>query len=386
MNDPSPERPLSSTWLRRIAITAAILLAGAGVCGGLFVWFGLYDVAADRQHWQVTDRLLAVVRDRSIAFRAPEGPVPDLSEPGLAELGAQHYRAGCAFCHGTPGEAHNPVAEYMLPRPPDLSRSLSRYDPRELFWIIDHGLKFTGMPGWPAQGRGDEIWAAVALVVRLGTEGPGAYRRLLRSPATDPGADTGGVSAPGCGACHGDAGSAPIDERVPVLAGQSAAYLARALHEFQAGLRPSGIMAVAAASLSASEIDALAARYAALPPPRAGEYVVAGDGDGNAESVTRGRAIARDGLPGKGVPACLACHGDGARAAFPSLDGLSARYLSGQLALWRAGLRTETGHGAIMGAVADRLSPAEAEDAAAFFAARGADASTATGAATGAAP
>jgi hypothetical protein len=34
-------------------------------------------------------------------------------------------------------------------------------------WIVKNGLKYTGMPGWVAIERDDEIWAVVAFLTRI---------------------------------------------------------------------------------------------------------------------------------------------------------------------------------------------------------------------------
>ena len=39
--------------------------------------------------------------------------------------------------------------------PRALSAHAPDWRPRELFYIVKHGMKFTGMPAWPADGRDD---------------------------------------------------------------------------------------------------------------------------------------------------------------------------------------------------------------------------------------
>jgi cytochrome c553 len=111
------------------------------------------------------------------------------------------------------------------------------------------------------------------------------------------------------------------------------------------------------------ETRALVAYYAGLDP-------VIRNGDADEATLERGARIATAGLPETGVPACLSCHSGGASPLFPVLAGQSARYLDGQLQIWREGLRDRTGYGAIMAEIARRLTGAEAHDVAAWFAAQ----------------
>ena len=61
---------------------------------------------------------------------------------------------------------------HMLPSPPDLAVAMRPWKERELFWIVKHGFKYTGMPGWVALEREDEIWAVVAFLKKMPTLAP----------------------------------------------------------------------------------------------------------------------------------------------------------------------------------------------------------------------
>lgn len=64
-----------------------------------------------------------------------------------------------------------------------------------------------------------------------------------------------------CASCHGEAGAKPIAPTYPVLAGQYANYLERALHDYKDGKRKNAIMSAQAASLSDADIKALAGYF-----------------------------------------------------------------------------------------------------------------------------
>ena len=66
-----------------------------------------------------------------------------------------------------------------------------------------------------------------------------------------------------CMACHGADGNG-TDPQYPKLAGQHQDYLARALHDYQAGERKNPIMAGMVAALNSDDIENLAAYYASL--------------------------------------------------------------------------------------------------------------------------
>ena len=234
---------------------------------------------------------------------------------------------------------------------------------------MKHGLKYTGMPAWVAPARDDEVWAVVAFLRKLPQLDARAYAALARGNAEPAERSAAEIARHGkapaavtiCARCHDDRDSVPTSRLVPRLAGQSAAYIARALREYADGSRASGIMRPVAAELGEAEIRALAAHYEALSP----------DADGGRPSVAEaggnGRSIAERGIPARGIPPCLACHSGRAAASFPLLAGQSAAYLSQQLRLWKRGLRDATAHGAIMAAIARRLGEDEIDAVARYL-------------------
>jgi cytochrome c553 len=67
-----------------------------------------------------------------------------------------------------------------------------------------------------------------------------------------------------CQACHGLDGNTPTPD-YPKLGGQRPDYLAKALRDYKSGARKNPVMAAFAGTLSAQDIDNLAAYYAAQP-------------------------------------------------------------------------------------------------------------------------
>ncbi|HEV7256136.1 MAG TPA: c-type cytochrome, partial [Bosea sp. (in: a-proteobacteria)] len=352
----------------KLALTVAAALLVFAAAGLLFAWSGAYNIAASRGHLKVVDLLLRFGMENSVRAHAPDMNLPvQLDEDGI-RLGAGHYHAGCAYCHGAPGSPISPVAAKMLPPPPDLKDKVGGWKDGELFWIVKHGLKYAGMPAFPSLERDDEIWAVVAFLRRMPGLDRSGYRALALGEV-EPDAPSGGEIAESgsdqeavgaCARCHGN-GTAPASRLVPVLHGQPPAMLENALRDYGAGVRDSGVMQTAAAGLTEGEIRKLAAHYAGLSRPAIAEWA-------DPEAVARGERLAREGDRGRGVPACLSCHGEQAAPAFPRLAGQSSRYLEGQLAAWRGGLNNRSPTGRIMAPIGRRLTAEQARDLAAYFA------------------
>ena len=250
-------------------VRGALLTLAALAAGGLLAAAsGLLHMSAASGHWAITQWFLEFSQRRSIATHALRvAEPPPLDDPALALRGAGHYETGCRRCHGIPG-GQTPVAlREMLPQPPDLRDVSARYSSGELFHIVKHGLKFTGMPGWPAPQRDDEVWAMVAFLEMLPSVPPDQYERLVfgddAAPAAEP-APPPAVTAI-CARCHGTDGMGRGPGAFPILAGQRAAYLHLSLRAFAYGGRLSGIMSPVAAGLSDATMREIAEYYSRLP-------------------------------------------------------------------------------------------------------------------------
>lgn len=347
-------------------------MAGLAVLGAagavLFAWSGLYSVAASEGHWFVIDRFLRFGMTNSVETHAPDVTPPKLDDADLVRLGAAHYYAGCAYCHGAPGTPITPVAQHMLPVPPDLTGHVALWTDQELFWLVKHGLKYTGMPGWPVQDRDDEVWAMVAFLRQMPGMDKETYRDLaLAEVEAEPqgGEEIARGSAPdavsACARCHGDEAGPPQSRLVPRLHGQPREMMENALRAYVDGQRSSGIMQTAASGLSHDEIADLADYYAGLEPS-------ARDADAATASASgHGRELAESGDPARRIPACMSCHSASALPVYPRLAGQNARYIANRLKAWQAGQNDRTDTAAIMMPIARLLNDDDIAAVAAYF-------------------
>jgi cytochrome c553 len=336
----------------------------------LVAWSGLYNVAASAGHWRVTDAFLHFGMQNSVRARAPDIQPPPLDNPDLIRLGAGHFHGFCAYCHGAPGIAINPVSLNQLPPPPDLKERVGQWTDQELFWIVKHGIKYAGMPAWPAQQRDDEVWTLVAFLRHLPGLDEQGYRalalgNLTLEPPTGRELATGDKTADAveaCGRCHGADDRLPTSGLVPRLHGQPVDVLAAALEAYATGKRYSGIMQPVATALHPEARSKLAGYYAGLPAPGAPSEPA-----NHSVLSERGRNLAMNGDPAAQIPACNGCHGPDALPAYPRLAGQNAPYLANQLRLWQRGPRGETPTHAIMAPIARRLSDHQINELVAYY-------------------
>jgi len=83
-------------------------------------------------------------------------------EQPVSAWGKDLYMLRCASCHGFDGRTPTDVGRGMYPRTPDLgSPAVQQWSDAELFWIIKHGIRLTGMPGFGKIHSDEEIWHLV---------------------------------------------------------------------------------------------------------------------------------------------------------------------------------------------------------------------------------
>lgn len=338
-----------------LAFLAAVIL-GSG-----FAWSGLMGVGARSGHWAVTDWFLHWVMRNSVRTAALQTEPPPFDNPEMLKLAAGHYEQGCAFCHGSPAGERSAVSRNMLPEPPDLKEKVPEWTKAELFHIVQDGVRFTGMPAWPAPHREDEVWSMVAFLEQVPQMSAENYRQLAGLDAT------GGSNAVlDCQSCH-----AP--ERlngkslIPSLAGQSETYLRESLFAYADGRRLSGVMQTAIAGLSKEQLASLAGDYASMQRGSVANH----DANPRGADIDKGRELAEKGRAADRIPACLTCHerADG-NPSYPKLSGQSVPYLTNQLRLFRQEHRGGTVFGHLMLPVANNLTDADIENVSAYFASK----------------
>ena len=109
-------------------------------------------------------RALAVPR----AVRETVNPVP-LSGDVLAE-GMGHFADHCASCHGIDGRGDTEMGRGLFPKAPDMRLQPTQdLTDGELFYIIENGVRFTGMPGWSTGTSAGEAasWHLVHVIRHL---------------------------------------------------------------------------------------------------------------------------------------------------------------------------------------------------------------------------
>lgn len=116
-------------------------------------------------------KLAAEAKKMTIGGKDLQNPTPDT--PDVVKTGMEHFQHHCMICHGMDG--HNtgvPFADKMSPPVIDLGATdVQQYKDGQLKWIIDNGIRFTGMPGWKGTLDETEMWSIVRFLRHLPEKG-----------------------------------------------------------------------------------------------------------------------------------------------------------------------------------------------------------------------
>ncbi len=105
---------------------------------------------------------------RASRHRIP--PRPQDTQASAAS-GNIRYQSECSLCHGPDGRTRSPMGRWMYPRAADLtSEQVQSYSDQELFWIVQNGIRYTGMPAFGKVETADHIWDLVNYVRTLRSE------------------------------------------------------------------------------------------------------------------------------------------------------------------------------------------------------------------------
>lgn len=160
---------------------AGLLMGMVILASALYILSGSYNIAATEPHFEFVHRALATIRDRSIEVRAGKIEAHRL-EPATTTTGLRAYHGLCSICHSGPGLEASPIREGLYPKPPMLSsESVQRRSDVELFWIVKHGIKMSGMPAFGLTHQDMELWQIVGFIRQLPSIKAEEYRAMLKA-------------------------------------------------------------------------------------------------------------------------------------------------------------------------------------------------------------
>lgn len=172
-----------------IAGIAFLILVGL-----IVVWTGAYNVAATTGHAGVVRWAFDTTFRNSVKSRSDDQAMTaEMMRRADLRSGFQEFQEYCVHCHGAPGVKPHEWTSGMTPNPPSLSHAAREWTPGQIFWIVKHGVKMTGMPPFGDSESDETIRNITAFVKQLPEITPEEYARLQQQWGSG---ESGGHSHP----------------------------------------------------------------------------------------------------------------------------------------------------------------------------------------------
>jgi mono/diheme cytochrome c family protein len=123
---------------------------------------------ADKQPSKGETSVANAAKDVVIPLEAGKmkNPLPETDE--VVSRGQEVFLGNCAQCHGPDGHGDSNLGRNMNPPAMDLSSShVQHWSDAELFWIIQNGVRLTGMPSWRSSISENDTWELTRFIHKL---------------------------------------------------------------------------------------------------------------------------------------------------------------------------------------------------------------------------
>ncbi len=142
-------------------VTALVVVLGAGF---LCVRLGLMDPRADIPVNSMERSMAMPSLDAAVDRRAPEVQNPVQPTDANLTAGMNVYQTNCASCHGDVDRSRGMFADSFYPRAPQFLEDAPDMPENQNFYIIQHGIRLSGMPAWKPILSEQQMWQVTAFL------------------------------------------------------------------------------------------------------------------------------------------------------------------------------------------------------------------------------
>jgi mono/diheme cytochrome c family protein len=167
-------------------IVAALLVV---LFGFLCALMGFLSMRADNPPSKWETYLAGHAMDASVARAAPKVANPVAANEANLAAGARLYRDHCALCHGDPAHPKAPLAESLNPPAPQFMDDMPEMPENQNYYILQHGIRWTAMPGWKEVLTEQQIWQLVGFLSHMHELPPSAKQVFIETSSPAAAAD-----------------------------------------------------------------------------------------------------------------------------------------------------------------------------------------------------
>jgi mono/diheme cytochrome c family protein len=145
-------------------IAAIVMVVLAGL---LWLRLGFMDARADAPENALERAVAMPALDASVRRHASQlqNPVAPTDDNLLA--GMKTYQNHCAGCHGDIHQPHAALGDSLYPRAPQFLEDAPDMPEYQNFYIIQHGIRLSGMPASRNSLKEEEIWQVTTFLSHM---------------------------------------------------------------------------------------------------------------------------------------------------------------------------------------------------------------------------
>jgi mono/diheme cytochrome c family protein len=148
-----------------LGFIVALLVAFGGVY--MYVKKGYLSFDADQAPTQFEEHTAMAAVDAATDKRAGEAKNPLTADDATLAAGAKLYLDHCAGCHGVPSNPESTFAKSFNPEVPSFFKDAPDMSDTQNFYIIQHGIRWTGMPAWKQTMNDTQTWQVVTFLSHI---------------------------------------------------------------------------------------------------------------------------------------------------------------------------------------------------------------------------
>jgi mono/diheme cytochrome c family protein len=148
-----------------LGFIVALLVAFSGVY--LYVKKGYLSFDADQKATEFEEHTAMAAVDAATDKRAGEAKNPLTADDATLAAGAKLYLDHCAGCHGVPSNPESVFAKSFYPEVPSFFKDAPDMSDTQNFYIIQHGVRWTGMPAWKQTLNDQQTWQVVTFLSHI---------------------------------------------------------------------------------------------------------------------------------------------------------------------------------------------------------------------------
>jgi mono/diheme cytochrome c family protein len=164
-------------------VAAAVVILLLSFC---IVRFGFVDPRADAEPGVFESRIAMPALDAAVERRAPAVQNPVAPTDSNLIAGMKIYQASCAGCHGDTVHAHSAFGDSFYPRAPQFVEDAPDMPENQNFYIIQHGVRLTGMPAWKTTLKDAEMWQVTTFLSHMEKLSPPVLAAWKSAAAAQP--------------------------------------------------------------------------------------------------------------------------------------------------------------------------------------------------------